>query len=341
MQETVLPLGKLPPDFTATLLKHAPILDTRVLLGPGVGLDCAVIDMGETCLVMKSDPITFVTEDIGWYAVQICSNDIATTGATPRWFLTTLLLPEGKTTPDMVTRINEQVFQACRDKGISVVGGHTEITYGLERPILMGTMIGEVRKADLITPQGARPGDSLLLTKSIPLEGAAIAAKEFPHHLAGMLDQQDIQRAADFIRTPGISVLRDAQLAVQAGRVTAMHDPTEGGLAAALWELAEASGHDLVINKNAIPIDALSEQICRAFDLNPLSTIASGALLLAVKTQDAQTICNHLSQAGIPCTVIGQVEAGQKRAWLKTDGKREVLLRPERDDITRLYEQSA
>jgi hydrogenase maturation factor len=338
MQNSSLPLGKLPAPLAERILHHVPILDPRVILGPGVGLDCAVIDLGSTCLVMKSDPITFVTQDIGWYAVQICSNDIATTGAEPRWFLTTLLLPEGKTTPELVIGINNQIYQACREKNISVIGGHTEITHGLDRPILMGTMIGEVAKENLITPQNARPGNKLLLTKGIPIEGTAIIAKEFPQRLHELLSHAELQTAANLIHSPGISVMLDAQLAVKAGHVTAMHDPTEGGLASALWEMATASGHTLIIDPQNIPIPPLCKKICQFFQLNPLATIASGALLMAVEARDSQKVCQALIQQDIPCSEIGSIEAGQPLVYTVENNQRALLSRPERDEITRLYE---
>ncbi len=338
MNDSVLPLGKLPPQLAAQLLNQIPLLDPRVILGPGVGLDCAVLDFGDTCLVMKSDPITFVTQDIGWYAVQICANDIATTGAQPRWFLTTLLLPEATTTEELVMQINAQVTKACQEKGISVIGGHTEITYGLDRPILVGTMIGEVAKSDLVTPKNAQPGNKLLLSKGIPIEGTAIIAKEFPERLSAILNETELKNAMHAIYDPGISVLRDAQLAVKAGRVTAMHDPTEGGLAAALWELAEACGHTLVIQQQHISISLISQKICNFFRLNPMATIASGALLMAVESKDSQMICNELIRQGIPCSEIGWIEAGEALVYSQEGTDRIQLPRPERDEITRLFE---
>jgi len=338
MQDSILPLGKLPPQLASLLLNQIPQFDPRVLLGPGIGLDCAVLDLGETCLVMKSDPITFATQDIGWYAVQICANDIATTGAQPRWFLTTLLLPEGKTTAEMVLRINEQVAKACQEIGVSVIGGHTEITYGLDRPILVGTMIGEVAKSNLISPKNAQPGNKLLLSKGIPIEGTAIIAKEFPEKLHPILSKGELQIALHAIYDPGISVLRDAQLAGKAGLVTAMHDPTEGGLAAALWELAEASGHTLIIQQEHIAISDISQKICSFFQLNPMATIASGALLMSVATEDSQPICDELIHQGIPCSEIGYIEAGPALVYAEEGKKRLLLARPERDEITRLFE---
>ena len=159
-----LPVGKLPAGLLANLLAQSPVQDPRVVLRPGIGLDCALVDVGDTLLALKSDPITFATDEIGWYAVQVNANDIATTGAAPRWFLATLLLPEGGATAGLAKAINQQLHSACQEIGVTIVGGHTEITYNLDRPILVGTMIGEVRREDLVTPKGALPGDLLLLT---------------------------------------------------------------------------------------------------------------------------------------------------------------------------------
>ncbi len=231
-----LPLGKLPPELLTKIIAKAPISDPRVVLGPGIGLDCAVVDMGDSFLVFKSDPITFATDEIGWYAVQINANDIATTGATPRWFLVTALLPEGETMAEGVAEISQQLFRACQDLGISLIGGHTEITYGLDRPIIVGTMIGEAAKDWLVTPRGCQPGDRILLTKGVPIEGTVILAREFPDRLEGILTEAEIQEASDYLYDPGISVLKDAKIALQTGEVTAMHDPTEAGLAGAIWD---------------------------------------------------------------------------------------------------------
>jgi hydrogenase expression/formation protein HypE len=169
-----LPVGKLPPELLARLINLGQTSDPRLLIGPGIGLDCAVLDFGERLLVLKTDPITFATDEIGWYAVHVNANDIATTGGEPRWMMMTLLLPENAATPALAETIAAQVHQACRELGITVVGGHTEITYGLDRPILVGCMLGEVERSELIVPTGATPGDRVLLTKGVPLEAAAL-----------------------------------------------------------------------------------------------------------------------------------------------------------------------
>jgi hydrogenase expression/formation protein HypE len=333
-----LPVGKLPVDLLARLLAKAPIKDKRLLLGPGVGLDCAIVDLGSTLLVFKSDPITFTTEEIGWYAVQVNANDIATSGASPSWFLMTLLLPEDSTTSELVEQISQQAFEACERIGVTVIGGHTEITYGLDRPILVGTLIGEVERQRLITPRGAKPGDRLLLTKGVPIEAISILGREFPDRLRDHLTPDEITRARNYLYDPGISVLQDARLSTQAGRVTAMHDPTEGGLSAALWELAEACGHTLIFDPQAVPIPPLAKRICQVFAVDPLSAIASGALLLTTQADDVGNIIQTLESNRIPCAEIGWVEDGGAMVWRVTDEGKEQLPRPTRDEIARIYD---
>ena len=338
--KTSLPVGKLPADLLARLLAGAPVRDPRVILGPGIGLDCAVIDMGDRLLVWKSDPITFATEEIGWYAVQVNTNDIVTTGALPRWMLVTLLLPEGETTPELVEEIFGQVYRACEHTGIALVGGHSEITYGLDRPILVATLTGEVEREQLVTPRGCQPGDRVLLTKGVPIEGTAILARQFPERLAGSLTPGELAEAQHYLYSPGISVLRDARTALRAGRVTAMHDPTEGGLATALWELAEASGEALWFDPAAVPIPPLAQRVCQAFGLDPLGTIASGALLFTAPVESAGEILRALESEGIACAEIGGIEAGPPNVWVQKDGRREMLSKPSRDEIAKLYEAS-
>lgn len=333
----MLPVGKLPADLLANLIRRAPTTGDRVLLGPGIGLDCAVLDFGSTCLVLKSEPITFASQQPGWYAVQIAANDVVTTGALPKWMLLTVLLPERHTTPSLVNEISTQVFDACRSLDITLIGGHSEITYGLDRPILVTTLIGEVEKSALITPRGARPGDRLLITKGVPIEATALLAREFPNRLAEALSPEEIRAAQDYIYSPGISVFRDARIAVQAGHVTAMHDPTEGGVATALWELAEACGCTLVVDPAKIPVPPLAEKICLAFALNPLGAIASGALLLTVDPDSATTVLKELNQAGIPAVEIGVIQSGQPEVIIRKQSGEEPLARFSRDEIARIF----
>jgi hydrogenase expression/formation protein HypE len=283
---SMLPLGKLPANLLARLLAQANAAhtDPRVVVGPGVGLDCAVLDFGDRYLVVKTDPITFATDGIGWYAVQINANDIACSGAAPAFFMATLLLPEIDGNAVLAERIFSQITEACAQLGATLVGGHTEITYGLDRPMVMGAMLGEVAKGRLVTAAGAQTGDTVLLTKGYPIEAVAILAREFgaAPELGGAAQFEPgfLERCRDFLYRPGISVVRDAQVALAAGRVSAMHDPTEGGVATGLWELAEASGRGIEIRPEALKPLPEGAALCRAFGLDPLGCIASGALLL-------------------------------------------------------------
>ena len=173
MRESGMRAGKLPLELLSELLDRVRSDDPRVVLGPSPGEDAALIDMGDRYLVAKSDPITFATELIGWYLVQVNSNDLAVMGATPRWLLATVLLPEG-THPDAVRAVFEQLQEACSTLGVSLVGGHTEITYDLPRPLAVGALLGEVDKEDVVLTSGARPGDAVVLTKGVAIEGTAI-----------------------------------------------------------------------------------------------------------------------------------------------------------------------
>ena len=334
-----LPVGKLPPDLLARFLAKAPIEDPRVLQGPGIGLDCAILDLGNNLLALKSDPITFASDEIGWYAVQVNANDIATSGAHPRWFLVTLLLPEKTASAELAERISDQIFSACREIGVEVIGGHTEITYGLDRPILVGAMIGEVDRSRLVTSKGANPGDGLLLTKGVPIEATAILAREFPERLTGHLTPGEIGEAQNFLYDPGISVLREALLAVETAPISAMHDPTEGGLTTALWELAEASGRTLLFDPATVYIPDLSRRICQVFDLDPLAAIASGALLLTAPPEAIPDIQLALSAQSIRCVEIGQVAAGPTSVLQDTPTGPQPLPRPDRDAIAHLFEK--
>jgi hydrogenase maturation factor len=287
-------------------------------------------------LVANTYPITFAIREIGWSAVPVNANDIACTGATPRWFLATLLLPAERTTPPLVDAIFEQIARACAELGVVLVGGHTEITYGLDRPIVVGCMLGEVAAERLVRPDGARPGDILLVTKGVAVEGTAIIARERDEGLAG-LDGAFLERCRGFLHDPGISVVRDAAVATAVGEVHAMHDPTEGGLATGLWELAEAAGVGLEVDEAAIPILPETRILCERLGLDPLGLIASGALLLVVKPEDAPAILAALERDGIPAVCIGRAVEQERGIVLRSAAGERPLPRFERDEIARLF----
>jgi hydrogenase expression/formation protein HypE len=335
---TVLPVGKLRAQLLQAVFDRHPTKDPRVVVGPRVGEDAAVIDLGDRYLIASSDPITFAVDDLAWYVLQINANDVAVRGARPRWFLATLLLPEARTTEDAVAALFEQLAQACAELDVALVGGHTEVTHGLDRPIIAGTMLGEVAKERLVTTGGARVGDAVLMTKGIPLEGAALIARERETELrARGVRPSVIARAKDFLRRPGLSVLPEAEIACELGEVHAMHDPTEGGIATALWELAEAAGVGLRLHGERIVTLPEGAELCRAFDLDPLGTLASGALVMTLAPADAGVVIHALAREGIDSHWIGQVVARDAGVVL-VDGKgeRPLPVFPQ-DEITKLF----
>jgi hydrogenase expression/formation protein HypE len=334
-----LPLGKLPPDRLSQLLNLIASSDPSVVLGPGIGRDCAVIDLGnDQLLVAKSDPITFATDEIGWYAVHVNANDLATTGATPRWFLATVLLPQA-IMPIEVDHIFQQMRAACAEIGVTIVGGHTEITTDLTRPIVSGMLLGLVQADWLVQPAGLQPGDALILTKRLAVEATSIIAREKAAGLQGVFDDSFLQRCRQFLHAPGISVLKDARVAQSVARVHAMHDPTEGGVATALYEIATAGQVDLEIDVEAVPIYPETQQLCARFNLDPWGVIASGSLLLAVEAAEADRVVEVLHAESIEATVIGRViDRSDQPIVLEKRGEERWPLRTfARDEIARLF----
>ncbi|MCE5240939.1 MAG: AIR synthase family protein [Armatimonadia bacterium] len=333
-----LPLGKLDADFLARLLRGIPT-PPEVLVGPGIGCDVAVIDLGQDELLLaKTDPITFATDAIGYYAVAVNSNDIATSGGLPRWFLVTLLLPEGATTPELVESIYGQLQDTCQRLGIALVGGHTEVTHGLDRPLLVGQMLGQVRRDELIHPDGMRPGDVLLLTKGVALEGTSLIAREQREELLQRgYEPAFLDRCANMLYDPGIMVLPEARAICGAIRPHALHDPTEGGLATAVWEMAEASQVGIRLEYEAIPFLPEAQRLCDEYDLDPLGLIASGSLLAAVAPADAEAAVAACTKAAIACTAIGRATELTEGSVLVRDGREQPLPRFDQDEIARLY----
>lgn len=341
--DKLIQTGKLPVDLLKKVLERYSILDPTVVLGPKIGEDAAVINPrkgSKHYWVMTSDPITFTTEEIGYYGVVVNLNDIATRGAIPKYFLATLLFPEEKSDRKLIHKVFGQIHNACRRFGISFIGGHTEITPGLDRIILSGHMIGEVKKENLVKTSGASAGDLLLLIKGVCIEGTSIIAGEKERELlAKGFSPSFIKRAKSFIFKPGIDVFKAARIACRHATIHSMHDPTEGGLLNGVIEMAMASGKEFEIDPEEVLIYEESNILCREFGLNPLGTIASGALLLTVSPRHLPALRKAFGSASIPLRVIGRVKRGPARA-LTVEGKVKKELKPmPRDEILKIYEK--
>jgi hydrogenase maturation factor len=325
----MLPNGKVPPTILQRLLDDAGRLPPEVLVGPAIGEDACAIDMGAGVLVAASDPITLSAAGLGRAVVTINANDVAVTGVRPRWFLATVLLPAG-TTESELERLFGDMRGALSALGAVLVGGHTEVTEVVNRPVVAGQMLGLARDGRVVTTGGVRAGDAIVQVGRVPIEGAAVLAVEQAAMLASA-PRTSVQAAAAAMEDPGISVVEAAIAAAELG-ATAMHDPTEGGIAAALWELATAGRLALRIDRDRIAWFPPGLDVCRAAGADPWATLASGALLAAFPQPGAREAVERLTARGHEAVIIGVAEPG--------DGVRDTagspIPWPDRDEVARL-----
>ena len=332
-----LKTGKLPADFLEIVLNRAEN-DPRVVLGPGIGRDAAVLDFcasSDRLLVAKTDPITFATARIGSYAVNVNANDIACMGADPTWFLATVLLPEGSR-ESLATDVFSQIEQACGELGVALVGGHTEVTMGIDRPIVVGCMLGEVDRSTLILPESAAEGDLVLLTQGIAIEGTALLALEASPHLEDLGGGPDmIERARGLLDDPGISVVGAARILREFDAVHALHDPTEGGLVTALREIAAPAGLGLRLRLEDVSVKVETQVVCQALGIDPFGLLASGALLAVVEPSGIDEVTQALEIGGIPHSLIGELLRPDEGFVCDDRGRGRPLGFFERDELAR------
>ncbi len=323
--------GKIPESvLKRSVLRQLHSRRDEVLLGAGVGEDCAVLALEEDeVLVMSTDPITGTGQDMGRLAVFVTANDLASSGAEPIGVMLTVLLPE-ESEESLLKEIMRDAESACAMLHMQILGGHTEVSAAVNRPILSVSGVGKAKKGAVISTGGAKPGMDIVVSKWIGIEGTAILAKEKETELRGRYATTFIDRAKDL--DAYISVLSEAAVAARSG-VSAMHDVTEGGIFGALWEMAEASGVGLEIDLKKIPVRQETIEVCEFFGINPYELISSGCMLMAA--QDGNFLVHELEKAGIPATVIGKATAGNDRVLLNEEERR-FLEPPKPDELYRV-----
>ena len=323
--------GKVPPEILQKIVfANLGTKDPDILLGPSIGEDASVIRVGNKVIITATDPITGSVADVGWLAVHVNANDIATFGVQPRWFLVSIILPE-KTTPEELGHIMKQIDDAAQSLGIAVAGGHSEVTKGINRPIIAGFMIGIAEQGEYVTSSGTRPGDSIILTKSIALEGTAILATEGKDYLIPKVGF-DVVAKAMALRAE-ISVVAEGVAAYKTGFVTAMHDPTEGGLSGGLHEICDASNVGFEIYKDAIPIYDITKTICDALDINPMGLISSGCMIICCNEENTTEVVNTIQSRGVSASVIGTIVENPNHRIMITDSDGLSLRRPTVDAL--------
>ena len=325
-----LPPGKIPIDLlTEVVFKNLGAKRKEVVLGPTAGVDGSVLDVGNKSLIVSMDPITGAVERIGWSAVNVNANDIATFGVEPIFLVSCIMLPEGaeRSTVETITR---QMDAAAKDLGIAIVGGHCESTPGLTNPIVVGCIMGLTDRGNYITAGGAKPGDKLILTKSAGIEGTAILASDREQQLAKILGTEMLDNAKKFYSQ--ISIVKDALTAFKTGGVHAMHDPTEGGILGGVHEMADASNIGVRVYQDKIMIEPETAKICRYFEIDPLQLIGSGALLIAAEPKKTNEIVESLYNNRIYAAEIGEFGGTpNKRLLIKRDQTAQELPRPTSD----------
>lgn len=328
--------GKFPNELLKLYLDEFAFEDPSVIINLGIGEDIAAVDVApEEVLVLKSDPITFSTDAIGRYAVLVNANDIATSGADPRWLLTTLLFPCG-VTPNEVFRVLRDLKSVCEQWGITLCGGHTEITDAVSRPVISGMMAGTLSRNGLIEKHNMRPGDRVLLTKGVAVEGTSIIAREFHGKLLNLgMTEADIRQCKNFL--DDVSILPEARVAREFDGVCAMHDVTEGGVATALEELSIAGGHRIRVDMDAIPVFPQTRQICELLGIDPLGLIGSGSLLICCREGQCRELMQRIGQAGIAVSCVGEVVRGGQGIEAVNQGRAAEWPKFDVDEITRLF----
>jgi hydrogenase maturation factor len=300
-------------------------------LGPAAGLDGAVLDVGNKNVIVSMDPITGAVERIGWEAINVNANDVATFGVEPAFFFSCLLLPENADSK-IVETISTQMNAAAKELGIAIVGGHCESTPGLANPIVVGCIMGLTEKGKYVTAAGAKPGDKLILTKSAGIEGTAILASDREAQLSKAFSPVMLESAKRFYNQ--ISVVKDALTAYKTGGVHAMHDPTEGGVLNGIHEMADAAGLGVRVFEEKIMVEPETAKICRYYEIDPLQLISSGALLIAAEPEAADKIVDKLSQEHIYADIIGEFNSNiNKRLLMHKDDTAEMLPRPVSDHL--------
>ncbi len=337
-QDTRLGAGKLPGPLLDRLIEqYRTVADPDVVVTPGYGRDAAAIDVGgEQPIIVKSDPITFATAAAAKYLVAVNANDIACLGGIPRWLSVVLLLPEHDTTVAQVEALFADLQSACDEATISIIGGHTEITSAVNRPVFIGSMIGLAGPRGVIEPGRAQPGDDLLLTRWIGIEGTALLARERTAELVAALGEQTVSRAAKLLRLPGISIVKDARAVLMAEGVTALHDPTEGGVATAIHEIATASGCGAEILGEAVPVLPETTAICRHFGIDPWGLLSSGSLLVAASPDYRQSVERTAAEAGVPVSHIGKLTDRRLGVTMIGSAGRADVPRFDADEIARV-----
>ena len=326
-------IGKVPESvLKRSVFKQIGHRREEVLVRPGVGKDCSIIEVEEDeAIVLSTDPITGTANEIGKLAVHITANDIAASGAELIGIMLTILLPD-RAKESHLREMMQEIEVCCKELHIEVLGGHTEVTSAVNQPIITVTGVGKIKKEQITTTEGLKPNDELVMTKWAGLEGTAILANDKEEQLLTRYNRDFIAGGKELMQY--ISVVKDAKIAKEVG-VSGMHDITEGGIFGALWEVASSSNVGIEVDLKKIPIKQETIEICEFFDLNPYMLMSSGCLLIG--TSKGNELVDRLNREGITAAVIGRVVSGHDKVIINEDERR-YLEPPKTDELYKAYQ---
>ncbi|MDY3868170.1 MAG: AIR synthase-related protein [Pyramidobacter sp.] len=307
-------IGKLPPTvLEKQILKYCGAHRPEVLIGPGVGEDAALIDWPRgKLLAVSSDPIVGAEIGAGRYLVHVNANDIACKGGDPAYLVVTLIIPKeyGR---EFASQVMAEAHEACLSINVSIIGGHTEITDRYAKPVIMGTMLGTTDynyRADSICP-----GDCLIVTKHVGLEGMSIIAHDRPDLLSDLLTPEQIAQMRSWLHS--VSVLNDAHCIRDLARF--MHDPTEGGFMGGMTEISRLGRLGIQLDHDAVPVHPWTRRVSQKLGFDPLKLISSGVLLAVVPENAVSVALSRLHAAGIDAVVAGRVTESPSTFEISTD----------------------
>ena len=304
-----LPIGKLDSEILQrAVIDQIEYKRPEVRVHSQIGVDCAAIDFGEYECLMSTDPITASVNDIGKLCINISANDIAASGVEPVGIMLTVLLPVGTTEED-IERMMADAAAAARSAGIEIMGGHTEITEAVNKPVIVSTAIGRGRKVQTATD--IEIGDQVIMTKTAGIEGTAIIARDYAQDLAEALTPEELEHAQNLMRE--VSVVREGIIAGRIG-THGMHDITEGGVLGAVWEVCNIADVGVLLEEENIPIDPVSRKICEFYQIDILRLISSGSMLI-IASPDSPIVA-ELRKAGIQTSIIGTIRPKEEGLYI-------------------------
>lgn len=326
----MLKTGKLDSELLEKIVfDNITFKRPEVLTRPGIGEDCAVVDFGSYECVMSTDPITAAISDIGRLSIHISCNDIASNGVQPLGIMLAVMLPEG-TTEDQIEEMMRQAGEASEALGVEIIGGHTEITPAVTKPVIVSTAIGRGEKWASQNAENMKPGDYIMITKSAGLEGSGIIACDFEQQLENVLTKEEIQEAKALLNH--VSVVTEG---VAAGKIGThgMHDVTEGGVLGAVWEMCQVAGTGAEVWVDKVPIKPVTEKICDYFDIDCLRLISSGCMVIMVAPEKKDLMAQTMAEAGVEASYIGVIKEADQGICMNVDGELIEIAPPASDEL--------